>query len=128
MFLLLSSMTLIHGQQSSTDVSSEVITEKLFVIKVPIQDNNTASIEEMKGLDLEGVKIMEEDGHLTLRYLGTELRSEVSPDFIEDVSIYKGAAAKKKYPDSPEGGVMEIIVLDANTLKQVIYSITSYKG
>lgn len=105
--------------------SNNLESELLFVILVPIDAANQAEINEMKNMKVDGVKIQEVDGHLTLEYVGSELISEVSPDFVEEITVYKGAEAKAKYPHAPKDGVIEIFVMDAKTLSNVIHSIKS---
>jgi hypothetical protein len=92
---------------------------------VPIDASNQTEINELKKVKVEDVVIQEANGHLTLQYLGTELISEVSPDFVEGISVYKGDKAKQIYPNGPAGGVIEIVVLDAKSLSNVIHSIKS---
>ena len=125
LFLIGSVIQLQAQGLSTAEAPSDIKSELLFVILVPIDASNQSEIDQMKKMNVDGVKIQEVDGHLTLEYVGAELISEVSPDFVQEISVYKGEEAKAKYPHAPKDGVIEIFVLDAKTLSNVIHSIKS---
>ncbi len=128
--ILLTLQSFTYGPNETSEyrgaVQDLVKDATLFVIKVPINEQNKADIEVIKSSIVDGVSIKEEGDFLTLEYIGKELTSAVSPDFVEDVFIYKGDKAKEKYPNAPENGVIEIIVLDAKILSSVLHEIKTY--
>lgn len=111
-----SAVEVIHHEQS---VKGDI----LFVIKVPISEQNSKEIEALKAKEAKGVSIKEMDGFLTLQYIGKEFVSEVNPEFILDIKVLKGEDATSLYPEAPENGVIEMIVNDASTLEQVFYAL-----
>ena len=98
LFLIGSVIQLQAQGLSTAEAPSDIKSELLFVILVPIDASNQSEIDQMKKMNVDGVKIQEVDGHLTLEYVGAELISEVSPDFVQEISVYKGEEAKAKYP------------------------------
>lgn len=95
----------------------------LFVIKVPVNVENSEQISKLKGMEVEGVSISETEDFLFLQYTGEQLTSEVNPEFIKEISVYKGEKAKQAYPNAPDNGVIEMLVEDADTLVKVFFAI-----
>ena len=95
----------------------------LFVIKVPINDDNRAELDEIKTLKAESVKIIETAQFLELHYIGEQLTSAVDPTFISEIKVYKNEELKNAYPLATTESVIEMKVDKASTLIEVFHAI-----
>lgn len=95
----------------------------LFVLQIPSNLENKETCDKFKGNGDSNLKVVEEGGMIKLLYTGTQITSAVEPNFIKSMNVLKGEKAKSLYPKSPEGGVIEMTIGDAEDLIKVYNAI-----